>query len=423
MPIPIICASATLCQFLEAFRPLFSHPQWKYFETVLLGLLQCDERHTMTAWLRAVRSGRSLCGMSRFLRQAPWSAAEVGATWLRLFQEEMVPLVQAEHARQRQAQPRRRGRAKRTLVIGALLLDDSVHVKPRGQVMRGLGRHYSSSERRVVTGHNLFQALYVVLGRQCPLLPQMYRTRDACQQDGERFFSKVDLAVRTIQTFEPIPETHTLVLADSWYVCKAVWKAAKAREFTLAGGIKRNRKLRLQAPDGTRCWQRLDDYATALPEDQWTSVLWPSDAGGMLMDAHLVRTLIHRLGACQLLCVRHESCLRYFVTSDLAASLELVVGWVALRWEIETFFEDLKDVLGTDHYQVLHDRAILRIWTLACCVYRFLATLQATSAAHISIGQCRRSLRNEHRLQFLTWLQLQFADGLSPDAVDSYLAS
>ncbi len=150
--------------------------------------------------------------------------------------------------------------------------------------------------------------------------------------------------------------------------------------------------------------------------------LWPTDAGGHAVEAHLVRTLIHRVGACQLLCVRQGASVRYFVTSDLNATLEQVVGWVALRWEIETFFEDLKDVLGTDHYQVLHDQAILRIWTLACCAYRFLATIQATHPTHISIGQCRRSVRDEHQRALLIWLQQQFAAGRSPDDL-AYLAS
>ncbi len=423
MPLPIVCASDLMCQFLEMLRPVFSKPQWKYFETVLLGLLHCDERQTMSGWLRAVCSRCSLCGMSRFLRHAPWSATEVAAAWIRQFHHELIPLVQAEHASQRQSQSRRRGRPKCTRVTGALILDDSVQVKPRGQVMRGLGRHYSSCEGKVVTGHNLFQALYVVLGRQCPLQPRMYRTKKVCERDKEPFFSKIDLAVQTIQQFEPISQTHTLVLADSWYVCKSVWKVTKSRNFTIAGGIKCNRKLRLMAADGTRRWQRVDAYAESLSDEQWTKVLWPSDKGGIVVEAHSVRTLIHRLGACQFVCVRRGESIRYFVTSELTASLEQVIEWLALRWEIETFFEDLKELLGTDHYQVLHDRAILRIWTLACCLYRFLATTQATSASHVSIGQCRRSIRDHHRFLFLTWLQQQFQDGLSPAEIDSFLAS
>jgi hypothetical protein len=423
MPLPIVCASSTLCQFWNALAPLFSKPQWRYFVTVLLGLVQCDERHTMTAWLRVVRAGRSLSGLSRFLTHAPWSAVAVGAAWLAQFQQEMQPVVAAEHARQRQAQPHRRGRPTRTRVTGALILDDAVHVKPRAVAMRGLGQHYSSSERKVVPGHSLFQALYVVLGRQCPLLPQLYRTRAVCEREGEPFASKIDLAVRTIQTFAPLPGTQTHVLADSWYLCKAVWQAAKSRGFALSAGLKCNRKLRRVAADGTRTWQRVDAYAAALLPDAWTAVIWPTDGGGLAVDAHLVRTLIHRVGACQLLWVRHGDSLRYFVTSEVHATVAQVIAWVAMRWEIETFFEDLKDVLGTDHYQVLHDRAILRIWTLACCLYRFLAILQATHAEHVSIGQCRRHVREEHRCALLRWLHQQFAAGRSPDELATYLAT
>jgi hypothetical protein len=423
MPLPIVCASSTLCQFWNVLGPRFSKPQWRYFVTVLLGLVQCDERQTMTAWLRVVRAGRSMSGLSRFLTHAPWSAAAVGAAWLAQFHQEMQPVGDAEHARQRQTRPHRRGRPARTRVTGALILDDSVQVKPRGVAMRGLGRHDRSSERKVVTGHSLLQALSVLLGRQCPLPPHLYRTRAVCEREGEPFASKIDLAVQTIQTVVPVPGTHTHVLADSWYLCKAVWKAAKAREFALSAGLKCHRKLRRVATDGTRTWQRVDAYAAALPPDAWTAVVWPTDGTGLAVDAHLVRTLIHRVGACQLLCVRHGESVRYFVTSEMQATLEQAVGWVALRWEIETFFEDLKDVLGIDHYQVLHDRAILRIWTLACCVYRCLAMMQATHAEHVSIGQCRRHVRAEHRRALLQWLHQQFAAGRSPDDLETYLAA
>lgn len=85
--------------------------------------------------------------------------------------------------------------------------------------------------------------------------------------------------------------------------------------------------------------------------------------------------------------------------------------------------EDLKDVLGTDHYQVLHDRAILRIWTLACYAYRFLATIQAPSPNTICIGQSRRHVRDEHRSHLLVWLEQQFAAGLSSSELASFLAA
>jgi hypothetical protein len=37
MPLPIVCATAALCQCLEALGPLFSKPRRQYLVTVLLG--------------------------------------------------------------------------------------------------------------------------------------------------------------------------------------------------------------------------------------------------------------------------------------------------------------------------------------------------------------------------------------------------
>ncbi|RLC77290.1 MAG: hypothetical protein DRI61_11795, partial [Chloroflexi bacterium] len=72
----------------------------------------------------------------------------------------------AEHIRQRLNRPKKRGRPRKTVVTGFLVLDDSVHTKPKGRKMEGIGRHYSTTEKKVVTGHCLFQALYILLGRR-----------------------------------------------------------------------------------------------------------------------------------------------------------------------------------------------------------------------------------------------------------------
>lgn len=61
MPKPIVCLSEQLRQYLELFRSCFSKPQWKYFVIVLLGLIECEERKTMTGLLRASHLPLLLC--------------------------------------------------------------------------------------------------------------------------------------------------------------------------------------------------------------------------------------------------------------------------------------------------------------------------------------------------------------------------
>jgi hypothetical protein len=51
MPKQIVCLSEQLRQYLETFRACFCKRQWKYFVTVLLGLIECEERKTMSGML------------------------------------------------------------------------------------------------------------------------------------------------------------------------------------------------------------------------------------------------------------------------------------------------------------------------------------------------------------------------------------
>src|SRR3712207_1155054 len=125
MRVPIICMDARLRHFTAAFRPCFSTPQHRYFEIVLLALLLCQEAKTLTGLLRQVAVQVTLSGLSRFLAKAPWSTADVAQTWRTRFDTQVAPLVAAEQARQRAAQPKRRGRPATPVVTGYLIGDDS----------------------------------------------------------------------------------------------------------------------------------------------------------------------------------------------------------------------------------------------------------------------------------------------------------
>jgi hypothetical protein len=86
MPKPIVCLSEQLRQFLEIFRSCFSKRQWKYFVTVLLGLIGRKERKTMAGMLRVVAEDVSLSGLSRFLSKWHWKPNHLVQIWLQRFQ-------------------------------------------------------------------------------------------------------------------------------------------------------------------------------------------------------------------------------------------------------------------------------------------------------------------------------------------------
>ena len=432
MSIPIICLDARLRQFCETFRKCFSQPQFKYLVTVLLALMLCQETHTLTGLLRQVADGQSVSGLSRFLSQSPWSAADVAGAWIEGFHEQMAEQVEAEHERQRRHRPKGTGRPRKTVVTGYLIGDDSTQYKPKGKKMGGLGKHYSTTAEQRVIGHSLVQSLYVLLGRRCPLAPQMYRQKAVCEREGVPFQSKVDMMEATIRDFQPVANTLTHVLVDSWYTCKRIWRAARDRGFLITSGLKSNRVLWALDAQGQGHWMRLDDYAARLKPAQYQKMTWPSQEDPRTVYVHVVRTRVRKLYTCQVVITRFAldcplKAVRYWASSDLDADATTLIDHIAARWDIEVLFSDAKDLLGLDHYQLMDATAILRFWTLVMAAYAFLDEerdcLHRERYAHVTLGETRREVQRWHWRHVVDWIHQQFLSGVSPTELHALLAA
>jgi SRSO17 transposase len=434
MSVPIICLDERLRQFCESFRHCLSKPQYQYLVTVLLGLMLCLEACTLTGLLRQVAEGPSVSGLSRFLSEAPWSAEALAGAWLERFHEQMAEQVAAEHARQRRLRGKRQGRPKATVVTGYLIGDDSTQHKPRGKQMGGLGRHYSTTHAGRVTGHSLVQGLYVLLDRRCPLAPELYRQKAVCEREGVPFRSKVDIVLDMIRDFQPLAHTQTHVLLDSWYTCKAIWRAARQRGFLITSGLKANRSLRVPDPQDKRGWrwQRLDQYAAGLSADQYQKVIWPSQQEQTEVYVHILTSSIRKLYKCQVVIIRPSlDCplreLRYWASSDLDADLHTLIQHIAARWDIEVLFGDGKGLLGLDQYQLMTPIAIVRFWTLVMAAYLFLdeerARLRDLWHCHVTLGDARREVQRCHWGHLLDWIHDRFSSGATPSEVLMLLAA
>jgi hypothetical protein len=432
MPVPILCLDEHLRHFTQRFRELLSKPQYQYFVTVLLGLMLCEGARTLSGLLRQSADGPSLAGLSRFLSEAPWEATAVAEQWLRHFRETMQPVVAAEQQRQRHEQPKRRGRPKAPVVTGYLIGDDSTMHKHKAKKMEGLGLHHSTTQDKRVRGHSMVQSLYVLLGRRCPLAPQLYRQQVVCEAEGVPFRSKIDLMEQLIRTFEPVTGTVTHVLLDTWYSAKDLWRAARERGFLITTGLKSNRWLRVEDPTAPQgwTWQQLSDYTAKLGASDYVRLKWPK--GDDEVYVHVLTTRVRKLYRCQVVIVRQSldaplSQARYWASSDLEASAELLLVSLATRWDIEVLFGDGKEELGLDQYQLMSAVAIVRFWTLAMLAYVFLeeecTRLQAQWHRHVTIGEARREMQRRHRRKVLDWLHEQFQSGAQPDSLYELFAA
>jgi len=435
MRVPIACADERLRQYAQTFADCFSRPQYKHFVTVLLGLLLCRGKRTLTGLFSSVAVKTSVAALSRFLSEAPWKPSEVARRWRERFDHTLAPRVAQHHADHRAAQPKRVGRPKASVVTGYLIGDDSTCQKLRGKQMEGLGYHYSTTMGATVRGHSLVLSLYVLLGRRCPLTPQLYRQKKTCEAEGVAFRSKVELMVETIRDFAPLSDTHTHVLLDAWYSAKVIWKTARERGFDITSGLKGNRLVRIRDKGCRGGWQwlSLDAYAARLKEEDYTAMTWPrQDGEGRTVYVYAAAKTIQKLGRVQLLIVREKrdgtlTAPRFWASSDMKADAKALLAHVAARWDIEVLFADTKELLGLDHCQLMSAQALVRFWTLVLTAYVFLeeqrALLEHDWQQPISIGQALHEIQQVHWFHFLTWMQQQFRAGHNPATIFRQLAA
>jgi len=298
--------------------------------------------------------------------------------------------------------------------------------------MGGLGQHYSTTAEQRVTGHSLVQSQYVLLGRRCPLAPQMYRQKAVCEREGVPFQSKVDMMEATIRDFQPVANTRTHVLVDSWYTCKRIWRAARDRGFLITSGLKSNRVLWVLDAQGQGHWMRLDEYAARLKPTQYHKMTWPSQEDPRTVYVHVVRTRVRKLYACQVVITRFAldcplKAVRYWASSDLDAEAPMLLQHIAARWDIEVLFSDAKDLVGLDHYQLMDATAILRFWTLVMAAYAFLDEQRSRLAheqhAHLTLGDARREVQRWHWCHVVDWIHQQFLSGVTPTELHTLLAA
>jgi len=327
--------------------------------------------------------------------------------------------------------------------------------------MQGLGRQHSTTYRKRIIGHSLVQCLYTVLGRFCPLEPFLYRQKKTAEKEGVPFLSKIDMMIQCIQNFTPPAGTLIHVLLDSWYSAKIIWKAARDRGFLITTGLKCNRSLRVSCditpdtPKGWK-WQLFTDYVASLPESAYQLCSWPRNPQRKVW-VHIVDRHIKSLYCCKLIIIRHNledpiEYARYFATSDLQADAQRCLEHISARWDIEVLFEDAKELLGIDQYQLMTTPALLRYWTLCWIAFSYLEEiryelkhqevpeneqdtkeklekkdesehLEDLGGLHATLGQARRSVQQTHHKFFLEWVYQNAFSGTPVKDLHAFLVA
>jgi len=321
-----------LSQFLSEFRAAFGNKaQFRHFQHYVIALMIYLGDKNLSGLSRAIPDGRHECSLYRFLSQAKWDAETV----------KQIRLEQLNRkARRALAKEQRKGR-KATVY---LIIDDSL-VEKSGKTIAGVAKHRSHKTNELILGHVWVSAQLVVAGYSYPLDWALYRRKIECEANGIAFRSKPDIARKMIEQYQPLPDTQTIVLTDSWYANQDLLKLCCKREFHYIGAVKSNRKLKIGQHN-----QQVQQWRDILPKSAFGRVKLNGErykvwiAKGQLSCGQAVKALVNRrIGVKKW---------RYLVCTDTQLDAHAILAAYFVRWEVENFYRAAKFILGWSDYQM-----------------------------------------------------------------------
>jgi len=406
----IVENNPVLNQFLSAFRGAFRNKaQFRHFQHYVIALMIYLGDKNLSGLSRAIPDGRHQCSLYRFLSQAKWDVEQV----------KQIRLEQLNRKVRRALAKQQRGGKKATVY---LIIDDSL-VEKSGKKIEGVAKHHSHKEDKLVLGHVWVSAQLVVAGYSYPLAWRLYRRQVECEANDAPFYSKPELARAMIAQYQPLADTQTIVLTDSWYANQDLIKLCRKRDFHYIGAVKANRKLKVGHHN-----QQVQQWRAVLPKSAFERVklgdqrykVWATQ--GQLSCGQSVRALVNRrIGVKKW---------RYLVCTDTALAPQSILAAYFVRWEVENFYRAAKFILGWSDYQMrdltaIENHVLLMMVTHAYLEIQRREALDNTTEidAHFTLGDLQR----EHqRLAQRATIALVFSlakQGLELDEIYEELAA
>lgn len=87
--------------------------------------------------------------------------------------------------------------------------------------------------------------------------------------------------------------------------------------------------------------------------------------------------------------------MRCFLSTDTELDSEQILSHYSQRWSIETYFKQVKGMLGFNGYQVRSERAIKRFWLIVQFTYLF-AMVQCGTVFTTAVQMMRTPKKDQY---------------------------
>jgi hypothetical protein len=392
---------AMMLHLLEPFVPLFSRPVWPYVQTLLAGAILAPGKRTVSAALRVMGLGRTehFQRYHRVLNRAVWSGREASRVLLRLLVRTFVP--------------------SGPLVIG---VDETLERRWGKKIAaKGLYRDpVRSTHNRFIKASGLRWVCLMLLvpvpwaGRvwALPFLSVLAPSERYAAERGKRHKKITEWAWQMLLLVRRWwPERQIVAVADSTYAslklldrCRSLskpitfitrlrldatlYEPAPPRRPRQMGRprLKGERlpNLSVVAKDSSTVWRSVtvaNWYGKAERTLETTSAtaMWYSTG----LPAVPIRWVLVRDP-------QGEFATQALLCTELGAKPEQILSWFALRWQMETTFQEARRHLGVEMQRQWSDMAIRRTTPALLSLFS-LVTLFAHNRMEQSMQTVRRA--------------------------------
>lgn len=258
---------------------------------------------------------------------------------------------------------------------GYVLFDDTVLDKSHSFAIELVRRQWSGNAKKVIKGIGIVTCVYVN-----PDIDRFwvidYRVYDP-ERDGRSKLDHLFEMWRTIVHVERLP--FRTVLMDSWYATMKVMKAIEKADKIYYCPVKANRQV-TESPD--EAYQRVDSLA-------WTNA--ELESGKMVHLKKFPKGHQVKLFRIALSTQRTD----YVVTNDLSQdSTDATREESAIRWKIEQFHREAKQVTGLESCQCRSQRAQRN--HIACAMLVWVRLNELAQEAQTTIYQLKQGLLSSY---------------------------
>jgi DDE superfamily endonuclease len=326
------------------FKRFFTKPQYENFCRTQLGLITAGKKeHDIKSINELFIDQKDQSNVNRFMTAPKWSIEQVAKQGQALLLSES----QADNS------------------IEYKVIDDTVCRKYSSKTQMTCYNH--SSLLGTVLSHDYVTGLYVNNSMAMPDGLKLYGNMKKCQEKKIEFKTRIQLASEIVDEHNPRAE-RTMMVWDSWYMCRELVSRCEARKYDWMGEIKSNR---IAFIDDKRyhLHELLDELRS---EGHFSDVV----VEGELYSACQLDVFIPTIGhVCFVVNVKADTRdVHLLCTNLVGCDLEVLVGHALVMSKINKFHKDAK-LLGFGEYRFRTSEAALihaHLVVLACILLEIL---------------------------------------------------